>query len=555
MALAALVSGGCPDYAPYGSCDDATGCDDKNPCTNDSCGPGNICVHSPGPDGNASQQVVGDCSTAVCRAGAIFNVPDDTDVVDDSNECTTDSCSGGKPINTPVLGGTACTKDKTPGTCVKAACVTSCKNKSDACDDGNTCTDEHCDTDKDLCVFTYRDDVPTPNVSDPKGNCRARRCVAGADMEVVDSTDLPKATSDCVTVACNEGSPSSTPLAVGAACKTSGGTLCDGQGNCLQCNSPDDCTSLPKDDACQTRTCNKGKCGQTFANNFTMIPGKQKTGDCQKVVCDGQGGQETLNDPNDIPDDFNDCTTDSCEGNMPAHDPQPDGTFCGFALKCMGGKCEGCKTKMDCIGFDNDCKSHTCNNGECTYQFSKQGTMASLQVNGDCQSNVCDGTGNQMTQVDDKDAPMTQDCTTDTCSNGAKLVDNSPRGTACSNGFCDGNATCFQCNDPKDCGDPPSCVTETCVKNTCGTENVASGNVAPATDQMAKDCQTVVCDGQGGEQTVPSNDIPDDGKECTIDTCNGPNPVFTPYSAGTPCPKTMGKTCDGKGNCSAPMTP
>src|SRR5262249_27258764 len=154
-----------------------------------------------------------------------------------------------------------------------------------------SCTEQHCDVKKDQCVFTYKDGIPTPGGADQKGNCRARRRVAGADLEVVDSTDLPKASGDCVTIKCNEGSPDLKPVKIGEKCDTKNGKLCDGQGNCVECNDPSDCKDLPEDDACQTRACDNNKCVQRFVQSSFEVPGSQIPGDCKRVVCDGHGKQ------------------------------------------------------------------------------------------------------------------------------------------------------------------------------------------------------------------------------------------------------------------------
>jgi hypothetical protein len=152
--------------------------------------------------------------------------------------------------------------------------------------------------------------------------------------------------------------------------------------------------------------------------------------------------------------------------------------------------------------------------------------------------------------ADDQDLPDDQkDCTKDSCDGAAKVNDPLPKGSECSGGKCDASGVCSECSDPSDCPEPSPCVHATCSQNKCGTENAPNGEIAPASEQTPKDCQTVVCDGNGGEKSVASNDLPDDGNECTIDTCQGTAPTFTPIAAGKACPNTKGKTCDGKGAC------
>ena len=78
------------------------------------------------------------------------------------------------------------------------------------------------------------------------------------------------------------------------------------------CLAPADCTALPPDDDCQTRTCVANACGQTFTPNGTPVgPAGQTDGDCQQVVCDGSGGSGPVDDDTDPFDDGLECTDDS----------------------------------------------------------------------------------------------------------------------------------------------------------------------------------------------------------------------------------------------------
>ena len=96
-------------------------CDDKNPCTDDSCDAQKGCVASnniaPCSDNNVC--TTGDaCKTGTCAAGAGV-------VCDDKNPCTIDSCDASKGcITSTVADGTACGSGQqcSAGTCV-AACA------------------------------------------------------------------------------------------------------------------------------------------------------------------------------------------------------------------------------------------------------------------------------------------------------------------------------------------------------------------------------------------------------------------------------------------------
>jgi hypothetical protein len=565
-ALAGLVSGGCPDYVAYGSCSNAsaTECDDGDPCTTDTCGQDKQCVHAAAPDADIAEQKPGDCLRSVCRAGLELDTADPTDVKDDGESCTVDTCTDGKPVSTPVASGTACEDGAKKGGCVKGACVTSCKDKPGACDDGEACTVDSCDTKKDACVFAKLDVIDTPGMGQTSNDCRRHRCVDGKDTNVVDNTDLPKSMGDCYAPACVEGVATTPPLPYGTACSDGGGRICDGGGKCVQCFAASDCTDLPEDGPCQIRTCDSGKCVMAMAKENSPIRA-QIPGTCQKIVCDGQGAQKVVPDPSNASNDGNDCTTDSCDGTTTTHAPKPKGAWCGIALTCDGnGQCVGCRNDGEC-GFGDECHTNTCQTsgggqgggsgtsiGVCSVSFSPKGTPKSLQQKGNCLSSVCDGAGNTQTLLDPTNTPTNGgDCTTESC-NAAGTPTSTPQpfDAPCKDGHCDGQTSCKACVVATDCPKPAACVIAYCNdQGACATANLKPGIIAPPEFQTAGDCHTIVCDGQGGTRATPTDDLSDDGKECTVDTCENGTPRFTPIPAGTPCPVTKGKTCDGYGAC------
>jgi subtilisin-like proprotein convertase family protein len=76
----------------------------------------------------AAVQRKADCLAAVCDGmGAVIAVPDDNDLPDDGNDCTTDACEGGVASNMPRSAGASCGQDGAnlcdgEGLCV--ACLT-----------------------------------------------------------------------------------------------------------------------------------------------------------------------------------------------------------------------------------------------------------------------------------------------------------------------------------------------------------------------------------------------------------------------------------------------
>ena len=148
---------GCQTAFAAGSCDDsnactsqdscksgycqglATLCDDGNPCTTDSCEPKTGCSAKVNTaacsDGNPC--TTGDlCANGACKAGS-------PPVCEDKNPCTSDGCDpkGGCIHNNNTLpcdDGTVCTD----GDVCKAAVCTPQKGLD--CDDGNACTIDNC---------------------------------------------------------------------------------------------------------------------------------------------------------------------------------------------------------------------------------------------------------------------------------------------------------------------------------------------------------------------------------------------------------------------------
>jgi hypothetical protein len=111
------------------------------------------------------------------------------------------------------------------------------------------------------------------------------------------------------------------------------------------------------------------------------------------------------------------------------------------------------------------------------------------QTAGDCQQNVCDGSGQVVQVGDDTDTPSSTQCATGSCLNGVALFAPLPPGTPCNE------------NGGNSCNGSGSCVQATCsdgIKN--GTEtDVDCGGICPnrcGTGQMClqdSDCQSMQC--------------------------------------------------------------
>ncbi len=228
---------------------DQLNCDDKDPCTTDSCDPFTGCVHTP-----ASDAVCPDdgnqCTQDLCKDGTCshIQVSDGAACVDDGQACTADVCMNGICKHNPADGvpcaddGNACTDD----VCQAGGCVH--KNNSGPCEDGNACTegdvcangnclkgtDKQCndgnDCTKDSC---------NPNVS---GGCVY-------DSSSVNGGPCTKG-GECPTGHCSAGSCLSVP---NVTCKTSVKVdLCGSVDVAGVCTSNGSCvaTSAPQGYAC-----------------------------------------------------------------------------------------------------------------------------------------------------------------------------------------------------------------------------------------------------------------------------------------------------------------
>ena len=245
-------------------------------------------------------------------------------------------------------------------------------------------------------------------------------------------------------------------------------------------------------------------------------------------------------------DDNNECTDDVCnQDGTTSHFPSAAGNPCTTGgTKCDGnGACVECFAPDECPGVDDACQTRTCIDGACGFDFAPAGTALPVQDAGDCKKAVCDGMGATVAENDDIDLPDDSNaCTDDLCTAGVASNPAKPQGTSCGtagNGdplVCDAAGVCVGCNAPSDCpGTDDECKTRTCENNTCGVTFTAQGT--PVAAQTAGDCVEQVCDGSGNivASDLDSDVPPDDGNECTDDTCAAGAPVHPAKGNGTSC--------------------
>jgi plastocyanin len=236
-----------------------------------------------------------------------------------------------------------------------------------------------------------------------------------------------------------------------------------------------------------------------------------------------------------------------------------------------------CQTVTDCPGADSGCQVRACSAGRCTLELAPAGTPASAgaQIPGDCQTLMCDASGNATPSIDDADVPDDGlDCTIGSCSDGMPDSAPAPTGTPCGDAagsMCDGEgsclgATCFNgqldddesdvdcggacapCHGGSHCNVPSDCDSGVCIDMVCKYPNCSDGihngdetdvdcggpcNRCPdgAGCAVADDCESGVC--TAGECVAGScADSVKNGAETDVDCGGG---VCQPCVDGMSC--------------------
>lgn len=243
----------------------------------------------------------------------------------------------------------------------------------------------------------------------------------------------------------------------------------------------------------------------------TDAPTQQVAGDCQAVVCDGAGATKMQADDADLPVDGNECTSDVCTAGVPSNPPVALNTACGAGgmLYCdAAGQCVGCTDDTQC-GMPTTCSMPVCNAGTCATNFISAGTATPNQTAGDCQEEQCDGIGGTKMVAATLDIENDNNpCTNDTCNGSTPVHDNTPSGSACSNGgtgqLCNGAGTCVECLDGSQCMSgvctAQACAAPACndtVKNGTETDVDCGGSCSGCANgkvcNVNNDCTSTVC--------------------------------------------------------------
>jgi len=393
----------CVNIKPY--CTDATACDDRNPCTADSCAAGS-CSHTP----------IAGCKLCTTAAGC-----------DDQNACTTDSCDAGVCHNSPIAGctpcstvancndGNACTTDSCDaGVChsMPIAGCTPCSTADD-CNDGNACTTDSCNGG--VCHSTpIAGCTPCSTAGDCNdGNaCTTDTCDAG----VCHSTAIAGCKLCSTPADCDDQNPCTTDTCDAGGCHN---TLIAG---CKPCSTPADCDDQ---NVCTYDSCDGGVCSNTSMDGCipcTTVADCDDHNPCTYDACDG-GICDTTPIEGCTPcttaadcDDHNACTTDSCVSGICSNTPKNNCRPCSTPSDCNDGNgcttdtcdsgvchntaitgCTPCRTAADCNDFIA-CTTDSCTGGACVHTNTCPGPdVSSPEICGNC----IDDDNNGLTDFED----------------------------------------------------------------------------------------------------------------------------------------------------------
>lgn len=558
------------------------GCDDANPCTNDSCSPAVGCLHefNAAPCSDDNLCTVNDaCEGGECAGGAALDC-------DDGNTCTNDTCNplvgclhaahaGECDDSDPCTVGDSCSG----GACVGAQPL--------ECDDGNPCTNDVCLPMAGCSQTNNQNPCSDDSKCTTDDKCSLGSCIPGAPVNCDDGNpctdDSCHPQEGCVHLANAVECDDSNACTTGDVCAAGN---CLGEGS-LECDDSNPCTKdicLPGG-GCQYEkidaACFDGNpCTQDdFCSDGLCQPGLQKECDdanpCTDDVCDDTGAcvhtanQAGCDDSNPctvgdhcsgskcLPtgaEDCNDddiCTTDYCHPITGCtHElntvPCDDGSACTVKDICELGECKG-TVALNC-NDGNVCTTDSCApESGCVYIANDVGCDDSnlCTVTDVCQGGVCNGSGA-------KDCDDSNVCTDDSCDPDLGCV-NTANSAPCD----DSNActTIDLCADKQcggsgapNCDDSNVCTDDSCIPASgCAHANNSAGcndsNACTITDV----CSGGTCTGSG---SLSCND----NDACTDDSCN-PNSgcVFTPNAQC--CPPSGGRAAfnslsqDSAGGC------
>ncbi len=309
-----------------------------------------------------------------------------------------------------------------------------CTVPSDCPGTGNPCVVRACTSDG-KCELR---EVQSGSLVDPQtpGDCATVVCQGSAPISNFDAADVLDDGNLCSLETCVDGvGPMSGPAPEGTAC---GAMVCDGGGNCVECNTPADCgagNQLCLEQQCVAMSCMDGVLSgnetDTDCGGDCLPCGVgddcQEPTDCTSLVCEGSNGNET-------------CQAPSCDdGVQNGSETDED---CGGSCQQGCGVGETCVDASDCAAQLNYCH---CEAATCTCEIP---TCFDLVMNG------------QEVDVD------------------------------CGGPDCSGQALC---QDGMPCEDHPDCISLVCENQLCAAPTCSDGVANGLEDGVDCNCPAGVC--------------------------------------------------------------
>ncbi len=318
-----------------GDTDELT-CDDKNDCTVDSCDSAKGCkfTNKSGPcDADGSSCTKDDaCANGTCKPGPVLDC-------DDKNPCTKDTCDAKVGC---VYANTAapCNADDNPCTVADTCKAGKCQQGAlKPCGSGQPCVKGACSIATGKCKFTDKDGFPCNDgdACSGKGTCKGETCKAAP----IDCNDNNACTLDsCVPTkgckhdlnkgTCDDGDACTT----GDSCALVAGKLQCFPGKKQVCDDKNDCTV----DSCDAKKgcVHKGAVDKTVAC-YSGKPGTQKFAPCKggtaSCKADGTLGKCLGEVVPEAAEKCGDKIDDNCNGST------EDG--CGKQTLIAGGRLVG----------------------------------------------------------------------------------------------------------------------------------------------------------------------------------------------------------------------
>ncbi len=534
-------------------------------CSKRSCSAGVCGVTFTAAGAATTDQTAGDCQQSVCDGkGATTTQNDDTDVLDDGNDCTDDVCTAGAPENKPKASGATCASNGGKVCDGASACV--------ECVDAAGCASGVCA--KNACIAaSCTDEVKNNTETDVDcGGPDCNPCAAGkACAAGTDCVDTICTAGICAAATCSDAAKNGAETDVDC-----GGGICKGCGPTLGCKIDGDCVGgscsgticLP---TCTDKVKNSGEtdvdCGGPTCT--VCVDGKAcaAAADCKSKVCtagvcvapsctDGvQNGTESDKDcgglcgpcnPTQMCTKGADCATGVCTGNVCQGAVCNDNTKNGSEtdVDCGGMCATKCGTSKACL-VAGDCVSQVCAGGVCQAAICgdgvKNGTEAcddGNPVSGDGCSSGC------AVEAGFTCAGSTPTVCSAICGDGVKVA-----GEQCDDGNAttgDGCSAVCVVEQGFTCGGAPSVCTTTCGDGfKAGAEACDDGNGIPSdgctacvvnagftcTGSAPSVCTAICGDGikAGAEGCDDGNTVNGDGcsATCTVQAgyaCNGATP-------------------------------